>query len=262
MRITVNFILELLGIAVFASYMFGAMGLLPGPILQLVLTLVIPLWGAGFLGWMMWYDHKMKPVDPYYTSLGKNTLMLYTTKSGRAYFRDDAKYIAQVLEISNEKTEELMAFSKNDKGALKFGEGIMEIVYDGANMTLRPEYLLAVEALKKQGYRTIDELQVAVKAGRFKDFVDSDLGIEIKKHGDMDSNGVYIPLFKSVNVHEIIGFVLGSATIFKSFVDTRVTMERLKQQKTGMQDPNTQSMVLLIIVACVGLGILKATGVI
>ena len=258
-----NTVFEVAGIAMLAGYMFGALGVIPAPIMSLLLTMGIPVVLAAMVGWFMFYDYKMAPVADYYGSWkpGK-TLMLYTTKSGRAALRSDSKYIAGVYEISNEKKEELLAFSKNDKGALQFGESRMEIVYDGANMTIRPEYLLAVEALKRRGYNTIDQLQVAIEKGKFQNFVDEEIGIEVNLTNPGSEGRIYIPLYHSINPHEIAGYVLGSATIFKSFTDTKVTMERLKAAKTGLSDPGIQQMVMIIIVGALGLGILKITHVI
>lgn len=247
------------GFILLVGYFACLTGAVPPEIQTLMLTVGFPVWGAGFLGWIMYYDYKMEPVLAYYGSWLKNrTLMLYMTKSGRAYLRSDAKYISGVYEIENQKTEELMAFSKNDKGGFKFGETSLELTYDAANMVLRPEFIVAIESLKRAGYSSIDSLQEALVRGEFKPYCDKELGITITSTGKPEKGEVYVPLFKTVNPHEVLEYVLGSATIFKSFTDTKVQMERLRQAKGILGDPNFQGIMLLVVGGCIGLGILKA----
>ena len=167
-----------------------------------------------------------------------------------------------MYEIEKEKQKELFAWSKNDKGAFQWGEARLELVSDMANMTMRPEFLLAIEALKKHGYETIEDLQKAIKDKRFAPFVDDELGLSIRLEKEPEKGQIYIPLFKSINVYEIVGYVLGSAVVQKAYTDTKVQMERLKQYKGITGNPDVMFIVLLLVGIGVLLAILKSVRII
>ena len=82
------------------------------------------------------------PQKPLMLMLQRNGLMRMLT----------GRYLSQVYEY--ESGEELLAFSKNDSGAFKFGKAIVDIFYDAANMAQRPEFWLACHAFLLAGYTT------------------------------------------------------------------------------------------------------------
>ena len=249
------------------------------PALLIWSLLAIAGWAVLYIFWENYYRSKMAWTREYWGTWEEgHSLMIFLQKAGRILLRSDSKYMAGSEVIDNERAKEFYAFIKSDKAVFKAGRSIAQLVYDGCNVILNPEYLLGVSMLRRKGYHHIDDLQKAIEEGKFTNFTDEEIGVQMTlirksdkdavgddpagKEVKLDPKKIYIPVLRAIDVHDIRDWVSGDPTIEKALIDTAVLAERRANEKTGFGDPNIQKMVLIIVATCIGLAILKTTNVI
>ena len=189
-----------------------------------------------------------------------------------------ADYVSQVYEYESGK--ELLAFSKNDSGAFKFGKVIVDVFYDAANMAQRPEFWLICHAFLQAGYTGWDQVKNDILiTKKLKPGTGKELGVRIKgrfvmpdgsreekvmeisdvavARGDADEGEIFVPLFSQVNPHDTLPYVEGTAAILKGYADTKVNIVRAEKYGGILNNPSVMGLGFIVICLCFGVGILK-----
>lgn len=200
---------------------------------------------------------KLKPIAlPYLQCHNKpnKSLMLIFERKGtvRASAGD---YISEMFEDSSSKTP--LAFFKADVGGFKLGQADVELFFDGADTSVSPELAILVSELKRMGYRNIDEVTDAVRAGEFGgDKIITRDGIVFLEKGN-----VTIPLLKSISPSVVEGFSRGKPAITRAYTDTVLNIDRSGRNDKFYENPQIMGIGFIIVAGCLGIAIMKSMGV-
>ncbi len=205
--------------------MFGAIGLC---VVLIVLIMVFWTW--------------LRPVWPYLKSRNSpdHPLLMLFQKNKRVQWIT-GNYKAEVYE--KDDLENPLAFCKNDQDGYKLGQADTEVFYDGANIATSPELAVCVRELVKMGYKNIDEVVQAVRAGTLK------------------QEDLVIPLVSTFDPAMVVQFCTGKPAIMKAWADTKLNIDRQKRDKPFYENPQVMSLAFIIICGCLGIGIMKSMGV-
>jgi hypothetical protein len=214
----------------------------------LVVILIVAL-VAGYL--------ILKPVAlPYIKCRGKakTPLMGIFQRNGRLRLVP-GKYVAEMYEDPDPKNP--LAFFKSDTGGYKIGACDLEIFYDGAVAATSPDLVVAVQEPRNMGYRTIDDLMRAVRAGTFK-------GDQFTLKGEtvcFDNGTISIPLIRQFDPSQVEIFSKGKPAITKAYSDTKLNIDRRARQEKFYENPQIMAMGFILLMGCLGIGLMKALGV-
>jgi hypothetical protein len=193
---------------------------------------------------MVAYRIKLGPVWNYTACINQpgKSLMLLLRKTGVASM-EVARYVAETFEKDAKpaRHEDPLAFFKTDKAPNILGRAGFGVFYDAANVMANPEFVLACAELKRQGYTNIDEAKQAYLAGKLT---------------------VNVPLFAEVDFGALYDFVKGRPSIAKAYCDTKVNEARAERDQKFFDNPQIMALGFIIIMACIGIGILKVMNVI
>lgn len=191
---------------------------------------------------MVLYYSWLKPVWPYLKSRNRpdRPLLMLFQKNGRVTWIP-GQYRAEIYE--KDDIENPLAFFKSDLQGYKLGQADLEVFYDGANVAVSPELAVAVYELKRMGYRNVDEVVDAVRAGTLRE------------------NDLVIPLVRRFDPAVVADWVRGKPAILKAWADTKVNIDRARRDQPFYQNPQVMAFAFLIFVACLGVGLMKALGV-
>lgn len=214
----------------------------------LVVILIVAL-VAGYL--------ILKPVAlPYIKCRGKakTPLMGIFQRNGRLRLVP-GKYVAEMYEDPDPKNP--VAFFKSDTGGYKIGACDLEIFYDGAVAATSPDLVVAVQELRDMGYRNIDDLMRAIRAGAFK-------GDQFTLKGEtvcFDNGTISIPLIRQFDPSRVEVFSKGKPAITKAYSDTKLNIDRRARQEKFYENPQIMAMGFILLMGCLGIGLMKALGV-
>jgi hypothetical protein len=214
----------------------------------LVVILIVAL-VAGYL--------ILKPVAiPYLKCRGKakKPLMQIFQRNGRLRLVP-GKYIAEMYEDPDPQNP--LAFFKSDTGGYKLGACDTELFYDGAVAATSPDLVVAVQELRNMGYRTIDDLMRAVRAGTFK-------GDQFTLKGEtvcFDNGTISIPLIRQFDPSQVEIFSKGKPAITKAYSDTKLNIDRRARQEKFYENPQIMAMGFILLMGCLGIGLMKSLGV-
>lgn len=214
----------------------------------LVVILIVAL-VAGYL--------ILKPVAiPYLKCRGKakTPLMGIFQRNGRLRLVP-GKYVAEMYEDPDPQNP--LAFFKSDTGGYKIGACDLEVFYDGAVAATSPDLVVAVQELRNMGYRNIDDLMRAVRAGAFK-------GDQFTLKGEtvcFDNGTISIPLIRQFDPSQVEIFSKGKPAITKAYSDTKLNIDRRARQEKFYENPQIMAMGFILLMGCLGIGIMKALGV-
>ncbi len=214
----------------------------------LVVILIVAL-VAGYL--------ILKPVAiPYLKCRGKakTPLMGIFQRNGRLRLVP-GKYVAEMYEDPDPKNP--LAFFKSDTGGYKIGACDLEVFYDGAVAATSPDLVVAVQELRNMGYRNIDDLMRAVRAGAFK-------GDQFTLKGEtvcFDNGTISIPLIRQFDPAQVEIFSKGKPAITKAYSDTKLNIDRRARQEKFYENPQIMAMGFILLMGCLGIGLMKALGV-
>ena len=214
----------------------------------LVVILIVAL-VAGYL--------ILKPVAiPYLKCRGKakTPLMGIFQRNGRLRLVP-GKYVAEMYEDPDPKNP--LAFFKSDTGGYKIGACDLEVFYDGAVAATSPNLVVAVQELRSMGYRNIDDLMRAVRAGAFK-------GDQFTLKGEtvcFDNGTISIPLIRQFDPSQVEIFSKGKPAITKAYSDTKLNIDRRARQEKFYENPQIMAMGFILLMGCLGIGLMKALGV-
>ncbi len=200
---------------------------------------------------------KIKPFAmPYLQCHNKpdKSLMLIFQRKGTVR-ASAGNYISEMYEDTGSKTP--LAFFKGDTGGFKLGQADVEVFFDGADTAVSPEIAVLIAELKRMGYRNIDEVMDAVRAGEFGgDRIRTRDGVVQFKKGS-----ITIPLLKSVNPAVVEGFSRGKPAITRAYTDTVLNIDRSGRGDKFYENPQIMALGFIIIAACLGIAIMKSMGV-
>lgn len=214
----------------------------------LVVILIVAL-VAGYL--------ILKPIAlPYLKCRGKakKPLMAIFQRNGRVRLVP-GKYIAEMYEDPDPQNP--LAFFKSDTGGYKLGACDTELFYDGAVAATSPDLVVAVQELRSMGYRNIDDLMRAVRAGAFK-------GDQFTLKGKtvcFDNGTISIPLIRQFDPSQVEIFSKGKPAITKAYSDTKLNIDRRARQEKFYENPQIMAMGFILLMGCLGIGLMKALGV-
>jgi len=214
----------------------------------LVVILIVAL-VAGYL--------ILKPVAlPYIKCRGKakTPLMGIFQRNGRLRLVP-GKYVAEMYEDPDPKNP--LAFFKSDTGGYKIGACDLEVFYDGAVAATSPDLVVAVQELRNMGYRNIDDLMRAIRAGAFK-------GDQFTLKGEtvcFDNGTISIPLIRQFDPSQVEVFSKGKPAITKAYSDTKLNIDRRARQEKFYENPQIMAMGFILLMGCLGIGLMKALGV-
>ena len=181
-----------------------------------------------------------------------------------------SKYIAEVYEQPDDKNP--LAFFKSDtEEGYVLGAASLETFYDGAGNAATPAMAVAIRELKRQGYRSIDEVVDAYDKGAFmKDSISVDIDVK-EKEPDPENpkkkrivtkkQTITIPLVRQFDVANVIDYVKGKPAILKAYSDTKVNIDRQNRNQKFYENPQLMGLGFLIIAAGIAIGIMKALNV-
>lgn len=204
-----------------------------------------------------WLAKKVKPVAfPYWKCSNKpNKPLMAIFRSGGRVVLEPGKYVAEVYE-NLDKTNP-MAFFKSGFGSNRLGDCDLECFYDGTGTATSPELVVAVQELKDMGYRNINEVMTAYRAGSFGgDLIDGTDGTITYQNGK-----IAIPLIRQFNPAAVEDFARSKPAIIKGYSDTNLNIERANRNTPFYENAGIMSIAFLIIAACLGVGMMKAMGV-
>lgn len=199
----------------------------------------------------------LKPVAiPYLRCRGKSKtpLMGIFQRNGRLKLTP-GRYIAEMYEDLDPTNP--LAFFKSNTGGYKLGACDFEAFYDGAAAATSPDLVVAVQELRAMGFRNIDDLMTAVRAGQFK-------GDQFTLKGKtvcFDNGTISIPLIRQFDPAQVEVFSEGKAAITKAFSDTKLVIDRAKRDQKFYENPQIMALGFLIIAGCLGIGLMKSLGV-
>ena len=214
----------------------------------LVVILIVAL-VAGYL--------ILKPVAlPYIKCRGKakTPLMGIFQRNGRLRLVP-GKYAAEMYEDPDPKNP--LAFFKSDTGGYKIGACDFEAFYDGAVAATSPDLVVAVQELRDMGYRNIDDLMRAVRAGAFK-------GDQFALKGEtvcFDNGTISIPLIRQFDPSQVEVFSKGKPAITKAYSDTKLNIDRRARQEKFYENPQIMALGFILLMGCLGIGLMKSLGV-
>jgi hypothetical protein len=214
----------------------------------LVVILIVAL-VAGYL--------ILKPVAiPYLKCRGKakTPLMGIFQRNGRLRLVP-GKYVAEMYEDPDPQNP--LAFFKSDTGGYKLGACDTEVFYDGAVAATSPDLVVAVQELRSMGYRNIDDLMRAVRAGAFK-------GDQFTLKGEtvcFDNGTISIPLIRQFDPSQVEIFSKGKPAITKAYSDTKLNIDRRARQEKFYENPQIMAMGFILLMGCLGIGLMKSLGV-
>lgn len=214
----------------------------------LVVILIVAL-VAGYL--------ILKPIAlPYLKCRGKakKPLMQIFQRNGRLRLVP-GKYIAEMYEDPDPQNP--LAFFKSDTGGYKLGACDTELFYDGAIAATSPDLVVAVQELRSMGYRNVDDLMRAVRAGTFK-------GDQFTLKGEtvcFDNGTISIPLIRQFDPSQVEIFSKGKPAITKAYSDTKLNIDRRARQEKFYENPQIMAMGFILLMGCLGIGLMKALGV-
>jgi len=193
---------------------------------------------------MVAYRIKLGPVWNYVKCINKpgKALMLLLRKTGVSSM-EESRYVAETFEKDAKpaRHEDPLAFFKTDNTPNILGRAGFGVFYDAANVMANPEFVLACQELKRQGYTHIEDAKMAWEAGNVK---------------------INIPLFAEVDFGALYDFIKGRPAISKAYCDTKVNEARAERDSKFWDNPQIMALGFIIICACIGIGILKALNVI
>lgn len=225
------------------TWVYISFGLM-GAVVILIVALV-----AGYL--------ILKPIAlPYLKCRGKakKPLMAIFQRNGRVRLVP-GKYIAEMYEDPDPQNP--LAFFKSDTGGYKLGACDTELFYDGAVAATSPDLVVAVQELRSMGYRNIDDLMRAVRAGAFK-------GDQFTLKGEtvcFDNGTISIPLIRQFDPSQVEIFSKGKPAITKAYSDTKLNIDRRARQEKFYENPQIMAMGFILLMGCLGIGLMKALGV-
>jgi len=207
------------------------------------------------LGAFMAYT--VKPVAlPYLRSRNKpdSPMMILCQRNGRINLVT-GKYISEMYEDPN--PDNPLAFFKSDTGAYKLGSADVELFFDGAATATSPDLVVAIQELQRMGYKDIDSLMIAIRAGKFRgdSFTLSDGTLSF------DDGTISIPLIRQFDPARVEAFSRGKPAIIRSYADTKLNIDRAGRGGKFYDNPQIMALGFIIIAACVGIGLMKALGV-
>ena len=183
---------------------------------------------------------KMAPVWNYNKCVNHpgKALMLLMRKTGVASM-EVARYVAETFEKDANiwKHEDPLAFFKTDNSPSILGRAGFGVFYDAANVMANPEFVLACQELKRQGYTNIEDAKTEYIAKKLT---------------------VNIPLFAEVDFGALYDFVKGRPSITKAYCDTKVNEARAERDQKFYENPQLMGIGFLIIMVIIGLGLGKA----
>lgn len=225
------------------TWVYISFGLM-GAVVILIVALV-----AGYL--------ILKPIAlPYLKCRGKakKPLMQIFQRNGRLRLVP-GKYIAEMYEDPDPQNP--LAFFKSDTGGYKLGACDTELFYDGAVAATSPDLVVAVQELRNMGYRNIDDLMRAVRAGAFK-------GDQFTLKGEtvcFDNGTISIPLIRQFDPSQVEIFSKGKPAITKAYSDTKLNIDRRARQEKFYENPQIMAMGFILLMGCLGIGLMKSLGV-
>jgi hypothetical protein len=184
----------------------------------------------------------------------KTPLMAIFQRNGRVRLVP-GRYVAEMYEDPDPKNP--LAFFKSDTGGYKLGGCDIEPFYDGAIAATSPDLVVAVQELRKMGYRTIDEVMAAIRAGRFK-------GDKFEMKGETVSftdGTISIPLIRQFDPAQVDIFGKGKPAITKAYSDTKLNIDRASRNEKFYENPQLMGMAFILLMGCLGIGLMKALGV-
>lgn len=229
---------------------------------------------AGMMGWVyatfglvmlivvgivllfVFYSRVKSFVIPYLACYNnpRKTLMLIFERKGtiRASAGD---YISEMYE--DRSTKQPLSFFKSDVGGFKLGNVDVDLFYDGADTATSPELLTVVEELKARGYKNIESVMADVRAGKFGgDKIITRDGVVY-----MDTGTILVPLLKTVRPSSIEGYNNGKPAITRAYVDTVLNIDRAGRGQKFFENPQLMALGFILIMGCMGIGIMKVLGV-
>ncbi|MDD4256201.1 MAG: hypothetical protein PHP59_12620, partial [Methanofollis sp.] len=164
----------------------------------------------------------LKPVAiPYLQCRGKSkTTMMQIFQQNGVERLVPGKYVSGMYEDPDPQNP--LAFFKSDTGSYKLGACNTELFYDGAVAATSPDLVVAAQELWNMGYRNIDDLMKAVRAGAFK-------GDQFTLKGEVvcfDNGTISIPLIRQFDPARIEIFSKGKPAITKAYSDTKLNIDR------------------------------------
>ena len=184
----------------------------------------------------------------------KTPLMAIFQRNGRLRLVP-GKYVAEMYEDPDPKNP--VAFFKSDTGGYKIGACDIELFYDGAIAATSPDLVVAVQELRSMGYRNIDDVMRAVRAGTFK----GDKFTLKDKTVCFDNGTISIPLIRQFDPSQVEIFSKGKPAIIKAYSDTKLNIDRRARQEKFYENPQIMAMGFLLLMGCLGIGIMKSLGV-
>lgn len=165
------------------------------------------------------------------------------------------KYIAEMYEVDDPANP--LAFFKADTGGYKLGAADVEAFYDGAAAATSPDLVVAVQELRNMGYRDIDDLMTAIRAGTFKgdQFTLRDGVVSF------DNGTISIPLIRQFDPAVVETFSKGKPAITRAYSDTKLNIDRAGRDSKFYDNPQLMALAFIIIAGCLGIGIMKSMGV-
>lgn len=165
------------------------------------------------------------------------------------------KYIAEMYEVDD--PDNPLAFFKADTGGYKLGAADVEAFYDGAAAATSPDLVVAVQELRNMGYRDIDDLMTAIRAGTFKgdQFTLRDGVVSF------DAGTISIPLIRQFDPAVVETFSKGKPAITRAYSDTKLNIDRAGRDSKFYENPQLMALAFIIIAGCLGIGIMKSMGV-
>lgn len=188
----------------------------------------------------VYYRIRMAPVWNYNKCVNHpgKALMLLMRKTGVASM-EVARYVAETFEKDANiwKHEDPLAFFKTDNSPSILGRAGFGVFYDAANIMANPEFVLACQELKRQGYTNIEDAKDAYITKKLT---------------------VNVPLFAEVDFGALYDFVKGRPAITKAYCDTKVNEARAERDQKFYENPQLMGIGFLIIMVIIGLGLGKA----